>query len=783
MTIIQFIRLIVKHKIILGLIPIMFALLTIVLTSNQAKVYYSETMLYTGIGSGSSIEMDKQFNYLANNNAFDNLINLIKSRETKQEVAIRLLAQHLMLDGPNRAYLSEEAYNSLHEILPEEITSYLVRSKNPSVLRDKQGQIITQKPWSEEDYEATVDLLFELKESNNQNFVYSLLNFDHPYYSVESIGKVKVDRMSSSDLLKLSYENDDPGICQQTLKIYTEVCIKKYKDLKENGSDRVVKYFEGKLAEAEGNLAQIEEELLKFNQDNSIINYYEQSKAFAIIKEEAEEKFRADIANLAGVDASINRLEDKLRIQESIQQKNQVIVDLKNDLSQINYVMTILESKKSDSLSSQLLELKSQGQEIEKALKNAIDELYVFTNSKDGVPIEKVMPDWINKIVEREDLKAKLEIVQNQNQELNNQFNTYAPAGANLKRIEREIDVAEQEYLEILHGLNLAKLKFQDVQLTSNIKALDQPFYPLNPNPSKRKIIILAVGFMSGVVVLISILLLEFFDNTLKNQKVASSKLGVPSIGMLPKISVSHNSPDFIRVQDRLMDFVMHNLEHALSSSKVQNRSKLITVFSTESNEGKTTIVRNIARKLKESGKTVLIMNHSDVLEVIANNDSLPWLHRLLGYEDPRIDYNHPFLSLTSSSFGANEEVIFEIDQSYQQAKTVQELNCHPSPDFNVDYILVELPNVLGHHYPTELLQLSDLSVLVCRSNRVWSNADANILKNINELIGAKVRYLINGVAMEEVESLLGDLPKNRSFFRQKIKDLLRFQFNSKGGI
>jgi hypothetical protein len=44
------------------------------------------------------------------------------------------------------------------------------------------------------------------------------------------------------------------------------------------------------------------------------------------------------------------------------------------------------------------------------------------------------------------------------------------------KRIEREIS-AEQGYLEILHGLNLAKLKLQDSEMSSNIKTIDEPFF------------------------------------------------------------------------------------------------------------------------------------------------------------------------------------------------------------------------------------------------------------------------------------------------------------------
>jgi hypothetical protein len=63
---------------------------------NPTLEYSSQTTLYTGLASGSSIEMDKTFNYQATNTAFDNLINIIES-EKQRRVAIRLLAMHLML--------------------------------------------------------------------------------------------------------------------------------------------------------------------------------------------------------------------------------------------------------------------------------------------------------------------------------------------------------------------------------------------------------------------------------------------------------------------------------------------------------------------------------------------------------------------------------------------------------------------------------------------------------------------------------------------------------------
>jgi uncharacterized protein involved in exopolysaccharide biosynthesis len=94
----------------------------------------------------------------------------------------------------------------------------------------------------------------------------------------------KLLELTVSDLIKMSYTVDDPGICQQTLEIYNAICIKNYKNIKENRSDAVVKYFEEQLAQANNTLKLAEDKLLEFNKSYNIINYYEQSKTVAVKK-------------------------------------------------------------------------------------------------------------------------------------------------------------------------------------------------------------------------------------------------------------------------------------------------------------------------------------------------------------------------------------------------------------------------------------------------------------------------------------------------------------------
>ncbi|SDS24252.1 GumC family protein [Winogradskyella sediminis] len=768
----DFIKLILKHKVILIIVPLLFGVLALVLTANPKRNYYSETVLYTGIASGSSIEMDKSFNYLAANNAFDNLINILKSRDTQEEVAVRLLSQHILLDQPNHKFISENAFEELQDILPENLKLDLAKAVDLN--QDAASQ-----------YEATVAYLIELMNSDNSNFVYSLLSYDHPHYSLEAISKVKVERISSSDLVKLTYEIDDPGICQQTLKIYTEVCKQKYKDLKESGSDTVVKYFEAQLSESEKKLKAIEQKLLKFNQENNIINYYEQSKAVAIVKEDMGVAYKKGMAQLAGSEASAQRLQKKLAIQEAIQQKNNAIVNSKKELGDLNYKIGMYSAKAGDDeASKQKLEtLNKQAKVLQEKIKSNVDELYTFQNSTDGVPIKKVLPDWVDKEVETEDLKAKLSVMNAQSQAIDEQFAAYAPAGANLKRIEREINVAEQEYLEILHGLNLAKLKFQDAQLSSNLTAVDPPFYPLKPIPSKRKIIVIALVLVTGIIILAAILFMEFFDDTLKNQKNAEQKLNLPALGMLPKLFVAKPHLDMVKIQERLMDFIMQNFYQTFKDKT--KSPKIITVFSTRKYEGKSVITTNIAKRIKASGHSVKVINHSNEKLSIAKPPKYTWLYKFFGYQNPTIDYKHPFLTaVTDNSLEAEEYQTYSVGADYRDIKSVNDLGIDINESENTpDYILIELPSMLECNYPAELLTKSDLALMVCRSNRLWSNADNTMLDQVKSLLGGKVKFIINGVDLKEVENVIGELPKERSATRVRLKNMFRFQFYTSNHI
>jgi succinoglycan biosynthesis transport protein ExoP len=896
MNISDLVKLLRKHIVILLLTPIVLAGLVIYLTKNPSYKFSSETTLFTGITSGSSVEMGKSLNYFATNTDFDNLINVINSRETQQEVAIKLLAQHLMLPKYDPRYISRKSFDYIKKITPNYVNDLVVRSipqtdqnlnsensairestsvvtkpqvkgNQEHVVKDKEtlysisrqynvsvdqirklngisnnnvkkGQklLINQEVDDQQNnktndtvlvnqpdsaatfsfltlknssndiknfpalidptaFEQTVKNLTELASRGDTNFVYNLLNYNSPHYSINEISNINVQRVSNSDLVKLKFTSDDPGICQQTLVFFTEVCIKNYRNIKENNSDAVVKYFEFQVNKATQKLNKGEEKLLSFNKDNSIINYYEQSKAVAGAKEDLDVAYNNMRIKLAGTEAAITRLEEKLVKQQNIQLESAPIIEKRNQLSLINSKIATAETiGYSNTADGQnLATLKTKAEELKEDIRKAVTELYRFSNSTEGIPLSALLNDWITNVISYEETKAGLSVLSNRIREFQKQYEIYAPAGANLKRIEREISVSEQEYLELLHGLNLAKLKMQDIELSSNLKSIDQPYYPLTPNPTKRKFIIAGSALFGFLIVLTTIFALEFFDETLRNSKKASKILGLPLLGIFPKIYLNPLVPNFPAVTQRLTEMIAQQVE-LLRRKKPDTATPFqILFFSTLKMEGKTVITQNLASQLKKLGNKVIVIRYSpektqhhqsaqnycpgasiSTDELKTSTKGFSFINWLLGYPDTRIDYRSPILCDYGSTLTKDEFFEFEINESYHRTTGYRDLlsgNNHVL-SFVPDYVLIEMPPIIYYPYPSGLVASIDLPALVCRANREWSEADQSAVDNIAKNTTCTPQFILNGVELDVVESVLGGLSRKRGWIDIKKRNL-----------
>lgn len=280
-------------------------------TRNMQRQYQSSATVYTGLASGYSItdDGDTKIDYFQVNNAFDNLINTVKSRETIEEVALKLLAQHLILEKPDPNILDVAGFEALKELFTDEERRQFVAKGNLN---------------------KTYDNLKQFKDKTNKNKLVYILTEPGSFYSITGIlGKITATRKQSSDILEVGYVTTDPGVCQNTLTFLTQAFARRYKGIKGSETTNVVKYFEEQLRIAFKGLQGSENKLLEFGVNNRIINYYEQAKFVAESKEDLTTDYYKEKMSHEAAQTALNRLEEKMSTYTEVVNNNEDLVALR----------------------------------------------------------------------------------------------------------------------------------------------------------------------------------------------------------------------------------------------------------------------------------------------------------------------------------------------------------------------------------------------------------------------------------------------------------------------
>jgi len=956
----QLIQLFKRHIFLLIAIPILLAVIVLLFSLKLPKVFSSEAKVYTGIATGYSIESTdrRTLDYFATNVQFDNLINLIHSRQTIEKTAIRLLAQGLCLEQPIPQYISINNYKALHNMVPVEVKDLVVKNGKMGLDRKKEEQITV---WQKEiqdleseinrkkkkafsslssndnadqdvdqsskensqnqinlntvyhtvnsgesiytiaskygisvgqiaemnnlqsnsvsfgqvlivkkdntvnlknqyhivkpgeslfsisskygtninilrslnnlngnsvtvgdrlivktnddskynsssnsyynkeasgnnnttsnsqsnsidqviniykaaeyekdpivppgvnksDFDRTVKNLTRYYKLNDENFIYELLNFHHKNYSISSIlQNLNVSRMNSSDFIRVTYQSDEPGICQQTLKILTSVFITNYKSLRVNQTDAVVSYFQEQVDSANSKLQKAEDRLLKFNQKNNIINYYEQSKAIAGQKEDLDLFYQNEQIRISSSLAAIREIETKLASSDSIYLSSDEISKRRKKLTQVQEKILInqMTSDFDPYTSGKLKQLELEAQSIKNQIKLYIDKLYLYNHSPQGIPIKTVLTEWFNNAITYQEAKASLSVLQRRKKDFLRVYQIMAPLGAMLKRIEREIKVAEQSYLELLHSLNMAKMKQQNLEMSTNIKTVDDPYFPISANASRTKLLIIIAGMIGFVIVAFIIVMLEYFDTTIKSPNRVESITKLKLASAFPVFVPGSQSYDYNFISNRLIEILIQNIKLNIAHQSIYSAEKpyLILIFSTRDQSGKTTIATKLINKLRSLGENSLYLNYTKESGKKVNSE--------------------------------NEDVInYKIDNKFvsiSHIKDLLETKYLRSENSKYDYIILEIPSIIFNSYPLELMNTVDLSLLVVKAKDQWQKADIAALNTMKEVSKENPLIILNQAEIFALEDIINKVSfKNKKTFFKSFKKAVFYPFRIK---
>jgi len=708
-----------RHLKIIIILPVAVGLIVYFLTGNMKSEYSVKATIFTGITAPSSLNDigGERVDFYANRTAFNNLISILSSRMVIEETSLRLLARHLVLDSASPIEISEKSLSELQKIIPDDLKNLI----------DKQ------------DEEMTYQNLRNYLQEDKQNFIYGLLNYNHPYYSYKALSSIRAVQAGTSDLIEITYKSSDPGIAYQTLTILIEVFIKNYGEVKRSQTDAVVTYFQNQLAQSASMLQSVEDSLLLFNKRNNIINYYEQTKYISSQQEKIDVRLQEVLLEYNAASAVLEKIEEEIKSRASINLNTKAIMEIRQDLVEINNKIADQEIREIElGLNINSTDsLYTEKERFEDQLKSRLDSLTRYQYGSEGLGVESLLIKWLNTVSEFESASAKLRTMREKNEEYSKMYSHYAPLGAYLKKIEREIGVREQAYLQILHNLGLAKLKQQSEEMRADMKVIDDPQLPINPEPTKRKLYTIILSLFTLIFAVAGVFLFELLDRTVKSITRLGSFTGLKVSAGLAKGNGTNDLNDREMVRMGLKTAV----QDIIKARKYDIDPVVIQAFSIRQGEGKSFFADALSEYLISLGYKVRN------IEIVQG----------AGMSHEKVENKEILTSGEGLRFSTYQELL----QEYNLAEK------------NFDFFVVELPSIDGNIINSTLAASATMSYLVVDSGRVWTSSDAYSLGELSQTVSGNIEAVLNRACPQNLEPMVvAKMTENR--IQSLINQLIR---------
>lgn len=615
MSVVEIVRLLMRFFYMIAFTAIGLATLVFLSTKDGKKEYATHTLLNTGLISGYSIESSSssRVDYAKTNNELENLINLATAYETNKELSAKLMAHFLFLHKEGKLDILPENYPDFEETIKDINVDY-------------------QK---EKDEEGIFYQIIQVRDENKRNPLYRLTNSPNPFFGIEQLENILVLREGKSDMIRMEYTSIDPYLSQVTLEYLTDIFIKKQKLIKEGQSDNVIGYFEEAMNKSARNLKAREDELLNFRVNNKIINYYEQTRYISGHKEELDKQYQEELKILAGAKSAIVRIEAEMDDKSVLPAIHARIADKRSDIARFQKELTALELIE-DSVESQAQiikksDLKFQINELEKGITSEAQDLLLVNQTSDGIETKDILFQWLNNIIAKEESAAKIEVMDIRKKEFEEIYSQFAPLGSTLKRIEREIDVAERAYLENLHSYNQARLHKYSMMMSSDLKVIDAPYYPIKPLASKRMMMVILAFLVGAILPTAIVIALELLDGNLKNPTNAKEQTGLEVGGIMPRVPNKKSNVDFELLNRQAMNLFVQQLR---SETAGLSTPKRVVVFSINKEEGKQFLIDQLESfygELDPKNKEFDFVKLPDILHnTYTENDAKADIHVLV---------------------------------------------------------------------------------------------------------------------------------------------------------
>jgi succinoglycan biosynthesis transport protein ExoP len=575
-----FFKVLLRHKFTLIIIPLVTVIITYFLVRNQPDTYLSDAQIATGIVDQTSKSLNPDAGFLQDaqvSQEFGNLIAMMRSKKMMDQLSYMLIIHDLSgktpFRKPSKLFLSLNSSAKAHAL---ELYNKFYKSRQPLSLFDA-------------DQRGLNELLGSMR-----------------YDEQSLLQKLTVYRDGNSDFIFVQFESEDPNMSALVVNSLCQNFIKYYTTMVRENQQKAVDFYSELSRDKKDTLDKRLNELKDYKIKNQVLNLSEQATSlyaqisdFETRRQQAEKDALAYKTAINNIDNQFDPA-DRRYVESSMIRINQQVIATRSQLESVSneYVQSGFQP-----------ELKDRVDSLTRVISNQISRASDKYIVNPMVNKQALIQQKLTMQIQYDLSKSSEGSIKRELGRLNDRLKQLVPHEAVVQADESAIKIAQDEYMDILNKYNQSRLQSNYSVMLRQIETA----MPGGAQPSKKMLLVIISGVVSGIFCVVVLFILFYLDNTIKNPRELANATKTPVLGYLHRLSGA--TLDLRQIwlesegneENRRFRNLLQSIRYEIDAE--MNGGKVLLINSLAQDEGKTFLALNLAYAYSLLNKKVLLID------------------------------------------------------------------------------------------------------------------------------------------------------------------------------
>lgn len=724
MDFVYLLRVLLKRKWIIVGSAILAAFIAWYFTKDQPLEYRSIAQVSTGFTTNDVVSVNGENNFFEADTKFNNAIVTFTSPTVMSLLSYSVILHDL--ENPSQAF---------RKLNNEQKASDVYKAVDINHAK----QVFNEKLNS-------MSVLTSYKPEEKK-----LLEFLQLYgYDYKSLaGNLNVYRLERTDYIQIDYRSENPELSAFIVNNVYKDFVRYYKFIRTERTSESIDTLQSLLERKRQDRMEANQKIVAtglLNVDDANKSSFDLISSLQQTLDEEQDKLATSQIALRSVNRQLGNAGGPAATVD-----NSELLKLRNQMNAANQEYLNSGSTDQDAL-NRYNNLKAQYQ-------NKIKSVGEATNSSASLLDKSTLLQRKSDLeVNIEAAKLHIASLQDKINQLKGSVSNAATRSAQAQSLSKDADLSDKEYLELLQKYNTAV--DQSNAAVNNFRQILVAQPAIEPEPSKRFLIVGMAGMAVMVCSILIIVFLTYLDASIKTPSIFSRIVNLKLLALVNFASLKNTDvAQVVANTSSTKDKAAKNRENKFRESlrkfryEVENSGKKVFLFtSTKKGQGKTTLIQALAYSLSLSKKKVLIIDTN-----FCNNDltvqlnGTPVLEKIIAddADDNLIE------EIQNASVDVRTGMIYLIgcnggDYTPSEVLPAKNLLQHLQKLTTVyDYIFLEGPPLNDFSDSKELSQYVDGIVAVFSAKHAIKQIDKESIKFFKNLNGKFCGSVLNMVQLE----------------------------------